>query len=63
MQHKPYGPYERFVKRPLDCFLALSALVILSPILGITAFLVKKKLGSPVLFIQERPGMIDWKTG
>ncbi len=56
MQHKPYGPYERFIKRPLDCFLAILALVVLSPILLITAILVRIKLGSPVLFKQDRPG-------
>ena len=56
MQHRPYGPYERFVKRPLDCFLAVCALTALSPVLGVTALLVRKKLGSPVLFQQERPG-------
>lgn len=54
--HKPYGFYERFVKRPLDCFLAIIALIVLSPVLGITALLVRIKLGSPVLFTQERPG-------
>lgn len=56
MKHEPYGPYERFVKRPLDCFLAILALAALSPILGITALLVRKKLGTPILFTQERPG-------
>ncbi len=56
MEHKPFGPYEMFVKRPLDCILALGALVVLSPILVITAILVRTKLGSPVLFTQERPG-------
>lgn len=56
MKHKPYGPYERFIKRPLDCILASVAFVVLSPVLGITAILVKKKLGSPVLFTQDRPG-------
>lgn len=35
----------------------MSALVILSPIMLVTAFLVKMKLGSPVLFTQERPGL------
>ena len=55
-KHKPYGFYERFVKRPLDCFLATLALVILSPILCILALLVRVKLGSPILFTQERPG-------
>ena len=56
MEHKPYGPYERFVKRPLDCFLAICAFVLLSPVIGITALLVRVKLGSPVLFRQDRPG-------
>ncbi len=62
MGHKPYGPYEKYVKRPLDCLLAICALIVLSPIMGITAILVRIKLGSPVLFSQERPGMIDPKT-
>ena len=56
MQHKPYGPYERFIKRPLDCLLSSLALIILSPIMLITAILVRVKLGSPILFSQERPG-------
>lgn len=54
--HKPYGPYERFFKRPLDAFLATGALIVLSPVLLITAILVRMKLGSPVLFTQDRPG-------
>lgn len=54
--HKPYGPYERFVKRGLDAFLATGALIVFFPILLITAFLVRIKLGTPVLFVQERPG-------
>lgn len=57
MQHKPYGPYERFIKRPLDCLLSSLALIILSPIMLITAILVRTKLGSPILFTQERPGL------
>ena len=63
MPHKDYGPYERIVKRPLDCVLSTCALIVLSPLMGVTALLVKIKLGSPVLFNQERPGMIDPKTG
>lgn len=55
-KHKPYGPYEKFVKRPLDCILATSALIVLSPILLIVTIFVRIKLGSPVLFVQERPG-------
>ena len=54
--HVPYGPYEKYIKRPLDFVLASGALGVLSPIMGVTAILVKTKLGSPVLFTQERPG-------
>lgn len=54
--HKPYGPYEKFVKRGLDAFLATGAIIVLSPVLLITAVLVRIKLGSPVLFTQDRPG-------
>ena len=57
MEHKPYGPYEAYIKRPLDFFLSLGALIVLSPVMGVTALLVKTKLGSPVLFVQERPGL------
>ncbi len=56
MRHKPYGPYEKCIKRPLDCILATGAFIVLSPVMGVTSILVKKKLGSPVLFRQERPG-------
>jgi lipopolysaccharide/colanic/teichoic acid biosynthesis glycosyltransferase len=54
--HKPYGPYERFIKRFLDAFLSTGALIVLSPVLLVTALLVRTKLGSPVLFTQDRPG-------
>ena len=54
--HRAFGPYERFIKRGLDAFLASGALIILSPVLIITAILVRTKLGSPVLFTQDRPG-------
>lgn len=54
--HKPYGIYEKCVKRPMDFFCALMAIIILSPIMLLTAILVRVKLGSPVIFKQERPG-------
>ena len=54
--HKAYGPYEKFFKRPLDIIFSLLALIILSPILLIVAILVRIKLGSPIIFKQERPG-------
>lgn len=56
MQHKPFGLYRQYIKRPLDCFLAVCALIVLSPVLAVTALLVRIKLGSPVLFTQDRPG-------
>lgn len=48
--------YQRFIKRVLDIVLSGLALVLLSPVFIIVYFLVKTKLGTPVLFIQERPG-------
>lgn len=55
-QHKPYGPYERYIKRPQDFLCAFLALIVFSPVLVIVAILVRMKLGSPVLFTQARPG-------
>ena len=52
------GPfYPRFVKRPMDVLLSFAAIVMLSPVLLIIALLVRVKLGSPVLFAQQRPGL------
>lgn len=48
--------YEAYVKRALDVALSGCALVALSPVMGVTALLVRQKLGSPVIFCQERPG-------
>lgn len=49
--------YEKYFKRLLDILLSGGALIILSPVLLIVALLVRIKLGSPVLFKQERPGL------
>lgn len=46
----------KYIKRILDIISSLLAIIILSPLLAVTAVLVKTKLGSPVLFRQERPG-------
>lgn len=51
------GFYEKYIKRPQDFTVALLALIILSPVILIVAILVRIKLGSPVLFVQERPGL------
>ena len=45
------------LKRAFDIAASTSALVLLSPVLAITAYKVKKELGSPVLFRQTRPGL------
>ena len=57
MHHRPYGPYERFFKRPLDLLCGLAAVLVFWWLYLILALLVRVKLGSPVLFAQERPGM------
>lgn len=54
--HKPYGIYERCFKRPIDIFCSLLTLLVFWWLLLIIAILVRVKLGSPVLFKQERPG-------
>ena len=48
--------YKNFIKRILDIILSFLALVILSPLLILTAFLIRIKLGEPVFFKQLRPG-------
>ncbi len=48
--------YRRFIKRWLDFVLSFIGIVVLSPVLIVLAVLVRIKLGSPVLFRQERPG-------
>lgn len=52
------GFYEKYVKRAIDVTCATGAIVVFSPIyLGVAA-LVRAKLGSPVLFTQDRPGLV-----
>lgn len=48
--------YRKYFKRVMDFVLSLMAIIALSPVLVIVAVLVRTKLGSPVLFKQERPG-------
>ena len=55
-KHKPYGPYEKYFKRPLDLFCGLAAVIVFWWLYILVAILVRIKLGSPVLFTQERPG-------
>lgn len=48
--------YKKWVKRCLDFLLSLCAIILLSPLLLVLTILVRLKLGSPVIFHQERPG-------
>ena len=48
--------YRKYIKRWMDFILSLIAILCLSPVLLVTAILVRVKLGSPVLFRQKRPG-------
>lgn len=48
--------YRKYVKRLLDIIMAAAGIIVLSPVMMVTAFLVRVKLGSPVIFKQKRPG-------
>ena len=48
--------YRKYIKRLLDIIISLTALIILSPIMLVVAILVRCKLGTPVIFHQDRPG-------
>ena len=56
MERHRQGIYPKYIKRLLDLVISLTALVLLSPILLIVAILVRVRLGSPVIFHQDRPG-------
>ena len=45
------------MKRFFDIIVSLLTLIILSPVIGLTALLIRRKIGSPVIFKQERPGI------
>ena len=55
-KHVPYGPYERWFKRPIDIFCALAAILAFWWLYILVAILVRVKLGSTVIFCQMRPG-------
>lgn len=64
--HKLYremGFYEKYIKRAIDIFCSGLAMIVFCWLYAIIALLVRIKLGSPVLFTQYRPGLIDPKTG
>lgn len=57
MNNSNNGIYRKSLKRPMDFILSLFAIIVLSPALILVAILVRVKLGSPILFKQERPGL------
>ena len=63
LAHKPYGIYEHYIKRPLDCFLSTGALIVFSPILLVLTVIGAVEMKGNPFFVQERPGRIDPKTG
>lgn len=48
--------YRKYIKRILDIVFSGTAIIMFSPVMGVTTIFVKKKLGSPVIFKQKRPG-------
>jgi len=46
-----------FLKRFFDLMIAVPSVIVLSPLLGLIGFMVRMRIGSPVLFCQERPGL------
>lgn len=56
-QYVKYNFYNKYIKRLIDVLCSGLALIALSPIIALTAIFVRVKLGSPVLFKQERPGL------
>lgn len=54
--HKPYGIYEKYIKRILDIVCSLIGIILFWWLFLIVAMLVKIKLGSPIIFRQPRPG-------
>lgn len=57
------GFYEKYIKRFLDIICSLLAILVFGWLYIIIAMLVRIKLGSPVLFKQPRPGIVDPQTG
>ncbi len=62
-EHNFESFYSKYVKRAIDIFVSFVVLLLFSWLYAVVAIMVRLKLGSPILFIQERPGRINKKTG
>lgn len=58
IKHEPSGPYERFIKRPLDFICAGLALIVLSPLILILTIAGAITMRGNPFFVQSRPGVI-----
>ena len=63
MLQRKQGFYEKYIKRLLDIFCSLLAIIIFCWLYAILAIIIRIHLGKPILFKQLRPGMIDPSTG
>lgn len=63
MLTRKMGFYEKYIKRLLDIICSLLAIIVFSWLYAIIAVVVRVKMGSPVIFKQPRPGLIELKTG
>lgn len=61
--YRKRGIYEKYIKRLLDIVFAMAFLILFFWVYALIALLVRIKLGSPVIFTQFRPGLINHKTG
>lgn len=63
MLRRKQGFYEKYIKRILDIVCSLLAIIIFCWLYLIIAIVVRIKMGSPIIFKQLRPGLIDEITG
>ena len=63
MQERKLGFYEKYIKRFLDIICSLLAIIVLCWLFAIIAIIVRIRMGTPIIFKQPRPGIIDITTG
>lgn len=63
LQYRRISFYEKYIKRIFDIICSVLAIIVFWWLYVIIAILVRIKLGSPILFTQYRPGIIDQRTG
>ena len=61
--HRKLGIYEKYIKRLFDIIFSILIMILFCWLYALIALIVRIKLGSPVIFTQPRPGMINPKTG